>query len=703
MPLRADQHVHPRGADQSVAVHIPAGPVQHRATRRGQAAEVGHCRPGHETEVSVGRQPKYLEQPGRCHLLDRCCRRRREPQPDVLIPSADQPVRSQRSGQGGTHDPPEEAAGLDRHEARLGLLGQQVDDLCGISSPARATGRRTRPPARRRRPGVPRGARLGRQASRAHARPPARERVRSLQSRPPLPRTRVASLPESAAEHSGTGPALHHKSAACGHGSVDLRQCQVIGSSDGWRTSSGRHPQGRVRPDLGRAARRRGTSTARTSAGWEIYHVKGSPVDPDRLYASQSSGWFGQVIQRSDDGGATWEPVGNDFTYAGVPGTHQWYDGTPHPWEFARVWHLEPSPDRPGHRLRRRRGRGAVPAPPTAAAAGRSCRGLREHGSGPQWQPGAGGMCLHTIILDPRGRRPDVRGDLGGRRVPHRRRRRDAGSRSTRACCPTASRPRTPRSGTACTTSRCTRPGPTRCSCRSTGTSCAATTAATAGSEISGNLPTDFGFPIGVHAHEPETVYVVPITSDSHHFPPEGKLRVYRSRTGGDEWEPLTERAAAGELLRQRAARRDGGRLAARVRRLLRHDGRPGLRARPTPATAGRRSCATCRPCCRSRCRRCRDPGRAARPPAAARAGASGEVQRRAPSPPSAPCSTRSRSGIPVLRGTIRDRAHRQAAGLRPLLRLRAGPVARTADAPLPDAVAAGNEPFLIVGAMAGG
>src|SRR5690606_13056828 len=54
------------------------------------------------------------------------------------------------------------------------------------------------------------------------------------------------------------------------------------------------------------------------------------------------------------------------------------------------------------------------------------------------------------------------------------------------------------------------------------------------------NLPTAFGFPIVVHAHEPETIYVVPIKSDSEHFPPDGKLRVYRSRTGGEEWEPLT-------------------------------------------------------------------------------------------------------------------------------------------------------------------
>ena len=135
-------------------------------------------------------------------------------------------------------------------------------------------------------------------------------------------------------------------------------------------------------------------------AGWEIYHLKGSPADPNRLYASQSSGWFGQVIQRSNDGGKTWEPVGNKFVYDGVPGTHQWYDGTPHPWEFKRVWHLEPSLTDPD----------TVYAGVEDAALFRSTDGgktwqelpgLRGHGSGPHWQPGAGGMCLHTILLDP--------------------------------------------------------------------------------------------------------------------------------------------------------------------------------------------------------------------------------------------------------------------------------------------------------------
>src|ERR1700704_2852851 len=134
-------------------------------------------------------------------------------------------------------------------------------------------------------------------------------------------------------------------------------------------------------------------------AGWEMYHLKGSPADPNRLYASQSGGWFGQVIQRSNDGGKTWEPVGNQFTYEGVPGTHQWYDGTPRPWEFKRVWHLEPSLTDPD----------TVYAGVEDAAlfrstdAGQTWQELPELRSaqGHLWQPGAGGMCLHTIVLDP--------------------------------------------------------------------------------------------------------------------------------------------------------------------------------------------------------------------------------------------------------------------------------------------------------------
>jgi photosystem II stability/assembly factor-like uncharacterized protein len=273
-------------------------------------------------------------------------------------------------------------------------------------------------------------------------------------------------------------------------------------------------------------------------AGWEIYHLKGSPAETDRLFASQTSGWFGQMIQRSNDGGETWEPVGNEFNYDGVPGTHQWYDGTQHPWEFKRIWHLEPSPADPD----------TVYAGAEDAALFKTTNGGRtwqelpgvRGAKGHLWQPGAGGMCLHTIILDPSRPervfiaisaagvfrtddagltwRPINRGLKSPFEIP------DPDAEVGHCVHRIAMHPSRPdvlfmqkhwdvmRSDDAGESWR----------------------------EISGNLPSDFGFPIDVHANEPQTIYVIPIKSDSEHFPPDGKLRVYRSRAGGNEWEALT-------------------------------------------------------------------------------------------------------------------------------------------------------------------
>ena len=295
-------------------------------------------------------------------------------------------------------------------------------------------------------------------------------------------------------------------------------------------------------------------------AGWELYHLKGSPADPNRIYASQTSGWFGQIIQRSDDGGKTWHQPGtppgeptttpdgspkgesNKFAYnaAAAPlTTHQWYDGTQHPWEFKRVWHLEPSLTDPD----------TVYAGVEDAAIFRSTDGgqnwkelpgLRGHGTGPKWQPGAGGMCLHTLILDPSNAKRmyiaisaagAFRTDDGGATwKPINRGLRsqyipDQDAEVGHCVHHIAMNPKRPdvlfmqkhwdvmRSDDAGDNWK----------------------------EVSGNLPTDFGFVIDIHAHEPETIYVVPITSDSLHYPPDGKLRVFRSRGGGNEWEPLTK------------------------------------------------------------------------------------------------------------------------------------------------------------------
>jgi len=274
-------------------------------------------------------------------------------------------------------------------------------------------------------------------------------------------------------------------------------------------------------------------------AGWEIYHIKGSPADPKRLYASQTSGWFGQQIQRSNDGGKTWEPVGNKFTYDGVTGTHQWYDGTPHPWEFKRVWHLEPSLADPD----------TVYAGVEDAALFRTTdggktwhelAGLRGHGSGSKWQPGAGGMCLHTILQDPKNpKRMFVaisaagafRSDDAGKTWKPINR----GLRSQQI-------PDQDAEVGHCVHRLAMHPAHTDVLyMQKHWDVLRSDNAGESWHEVSGNLPSDFGFPIEVHPHEPRTIYVIPIKSDSEHYPPQGKLRVYRSRTGGDKWQALTK------------------------------------------------------------------------------------------------------------------------------------------------------------------
>lgn len=274
-------------------------------------------------------------------------------------------------------------------------------------------------------------------------------------------------------------------------------------------------------------------------AGFELYHLKGSPADPDRLYASQTSGWFGQLVQRSNDGGKSWEPVDNQFTYDGTPGTHQWYDGTQHPWEFKRVWHFEPSLTDPD----------TVYAGVEDAAlfrtkdGGKSWHempGLRSV-KGHLWSPGAGGMGLHTIVQDPTNPKRlyiaisaagAFRSEDGG----------ESWRPITKGLNSLYNLPDPDAEVGHCVHRIAMHPSrPNTLFMQKHWDVLRSDDAGDSWHEVSGNLPSDFGFPIAVHAHEPETIYVVPIKSDSEHYPPEGKLRVYRSRTGGNEWEALTK------------------------------------------------------------------------------------------------------------------------------------------------------------------
>ena len=272
--------------------------------------------------------------------------------------------------------------------------------------------------------------------------------------------------------------------------------------------------------------------------GWEVYHMAASPADPDRLYASQSTGWFGQLMQRSDDGGRSWAAVGNDFSYKGAAGHHQWYDGTPHPWEFARVWHIEPSVEEPDV-LYAGVEDAALFRSDDGAASWTEISALREHATSSAWQPGAGGMCTHTVLIDPMDQdrihvaisaagvfRSD---DRGGTWRPTNR-----GLHSDGIPDPDAEVGH-------CVHRIARHPSrPDVLFMQKHWDVMRSDDGGDSWREISGNLPSDFGFPIALNAHEPDTVYVVPITSDSEHYPPGGRLRVYRSRTGGDDWEPLT-------------------------------------------------------------------------------------------------------------------------------------------------------------------
>ncbi len=435
--------------------------------------------------------------------------------------------------------------------------------------------------------------------------------------------------------------------------------------------------------------------------GWEMYHLNASPVDPDRLYASQSTGWHGQVVQRSDDGGKTWEPVGNEFKYDGVPGTHQWYDGTQHPWEFARVWHLEPSLT-DADTVFAGVEDAALFRSTDAGQTWQELSGLRDHKTGEQWQPGAGGLCLHSIIIHPDDPqrmfvaisaagcfRTDDGGEtwqpinkgLRSRELPDEER--EVGHCVHRIAM-NPSRPDTLFMQKHWHVMRSDDGGDSW-------------------QKVSGNLP--FGLRVpdrrasaragdGLRRADRERLRARSAGRQAARLPQPDR----RERVGGAH-----ERAAAGELLPERAPRCDGGRHARSRRRLLRDERRAGLRvagqrrqldgdrARPAAGALGRGADAVViRVVLPHHLRTL--------------AGVEGEVSLDAQEQPTQRTVLDAlEASYPTLRGTIRDHG---TAKRRDFIRFFACGQDITldpADDPLPDEVASGAQPFRVVGAMAGG
>lgn len=288
------------------------------------------------------------------------------------------------------------------------------------------------------------------------------------------------------------------------------------------------------------ADRRRWEMQGPLFEGWDVFHVQASPQDPDRLYAALWTAWYGTVIQASADGGRTWRALDNRFAYAEPATYHKDWTGAPQAWRFKRIWHLAPAPAPawPPEALLAGAEDAALFHSPDGGMSWRELSGLRLHPSHGEWQPSAGGLCLHTLLFDPVDPRRlyaaisaagVFRSDDGGQtwRAINR------GLRSEHTADPE------PQAGY-CVHKLAMHPARPHVLFQQAHRGVfRSDDAGESWRRIDEGLPSGYGFPIAVHAHEPDTLYVVPMTDDERHYPPEGALTVWRSRDGGGSWEPL--------------------------------------------------------------------------------------------------------------------------------------------------------------------
>ena len=170
-------------------------------------------------------------------------------------------------------------------------------------------------------------------------------------------------------------------------------------------------------------------------------------------------------------------------------------------------------------------------------------RALWDHPHRPQWNAGFGGQAFHTILPAPQRPRLGAGGPVHRRRLPHRRRGSQLVRLATRGSRPSScpGTCTTPSSDSACTRSPGTPPRPDRLYLQNHGGVYRSDDGGDSWFSIADGLPSDFGFPVVVHPHEPDTVFVFPIAEAGARWPAGGRARVWRSRDAGGSWEPLGE------------------------------------------------------------------------------------------------------------------------------------------------------------------
>jgi hypothetical protein len=229
-----------------------------------------------------------------------------------------------------------------------------------------------------------------------------------------------------------------------------------------------------------------------------------------RTFAATNSMHWGPTLRTSDDNGATWsEPGPQTVRFPADSGR-----------ALAQIWQIAP-------------GRATEPdvfycgVEPAALFESRDGgeswqpnKGLLNHEHQPKWQPGGGGLCLHTIVLDPENPRRMRNAGVRAQFLPEEHRYPEFGQCVHKVV------------------HHPSRPG--RLFLQNHWGLYRSDDWGDSWKDIANGVPSDFGFAMQMHPHDPDTVYIVPIEADIFRATPEAKLRVYRTKNAGASWEPLT-------------------------------------------------------------------------------------------------------------------------------------------------------------------
>jgi len=268
------------------------------------------------------------------------------------------------------------------------------------------------------------------------------------------------------------------------------------------------------------------TVTPPALPGWEVSDVcVDDRGDEPRLFAAVGHFVYGSTIHRSDDGGETWTQVEGTPAYAADSG-----------FELNRVWTVVPGRADEPETLYAGVDEAGLFVSRDGGDTWSAMEGLAAHETRPQWFPGNGGLCLHSILVHPTD--PDrlwvgisavgvLRTDDGG----------DTWTLCNDGLAVAAQDDDYPTLGSCVHRLALDPTDPDRLFQQNHMGVFRSTDGADAWERIDEGLPSQFGFPLVVDPHDPDTLFTFPVAGTEERMAIDGRPAVYRSRDAGDTWE----------------------------------------------------------------------------------------------------------------------------------------------------------------------